>query len=47
MTLLILKLSSLVGKLSASGLTAEQREEILRDIQQAISEYFRSAQKKN
>lgn len=45
MTLLIIQLSSLVGKLSASGLTPEQRETILREIQNLIEDYFQGQKK--
>jgi ribosome recycling factor len=40
MTLLILKLSSLIGRLSIQNLTNEQRETILREIQNLIEDYF-------
>lgn len=46
MTVLIIQLSSLVGKLSASGLTIEQREIILREIQILIIDYFQEQKKK-
>ena len=46
MNVLIIKLSSLVGKLSASGLTTEQRESILREIQNLIADYFQRQDKK-
>lgn len=46
MTLLILKLSSLIGRLSVQNLTNEQRESILREIQNLIADYFQRQGKK-
>ena len=46
MTLLILKLSSLVGRLSVQNLPLEQRETILREIQNLIADYFQGQDKK-
>jgi hypothetical protein len=45
MTLLILKLSSLIGRLSIQNLTNEQRETILREIQNLIEDYFQGQKK--
>lgn len=46
MTVLIVQLSSLVGKLSASSLTVTERETILREIQILIIDYFQEQKKK-
>ena len=46
MTELIFKLSSLIGRLSVQNLTNEQREDILREIQNLIADYFQRQDKK-
>ena len=45
MTVLILKLSSLIGRLSVQNMPLQDREQILREIQELIQNYF-SEQKK-
>ena len=46
MTLLIIKLSSLIGRLSVQNMTLEQREGILREIESLIADYFQRQDKK-
>lgn len=46
MTILIYDISKLVGKLTISNLNDHSREEILRDIQILINEYFRGKENK-
>jgi len=41
MTFLILKLSSLIGQLSAQNLRPEEREAMLIEIKELIEDYFR------
>jgi hypothetical protein len=45
MTELIFKLSSLIGRLSVQNMTLEQREDILRGIQNLIEDYFQGQKK--
>ena len=47
MTLLILKLSSMIGRLSVQSMSLEERETILREIQNLIEDYFSGTEKKN
>jgi hypothetical protein len=46
MTELIFKLSSLIGRLSVQNISLEQREGILREIQNLIENYFQGQQEK-
>ena len=45
MTELIFKLSSLIGRLSVQNISLEQRETILREIQNLIEHYFQAEKK--
>lgn len=45
MSILIYKLSSLIGKLSVQNISLAERESILREIQELIENYFQAEKK--